>query len=88
VLAPVPSNLCLPSQSVLEFPPLFSERIKYVVHGNIFGVGSEQMFMDGGCDKWMNDLVCVCVFLLYSVQLEGQRSPLSTTALMVYLAHS
>ena len=32
--------------------------------------------------------VCVCVFLLYSVQLGGQRSPLSTTALMVYLAHS
>jgi len=32
--------------------------------------------------------VCVCVFLLYSVQLEGQRSPLSTTALMVCLAHS
>ena len=24
-------------------------------------------------------LVCVCVFLLYSVQLGGQRSPLSTT---------
>ena len=32
--------------------------------------------------------VCVCVFLLYSVQLGGQRSPLSTTALLVYLAHS
>ena len=24
--------------------------------------------------------VCVCVFLLYSIQLGGQRSPLSTTA--------
>jgi len=32
--------------------------------------------------------VCVYVFLLYSIQLGGQRSPLSTTALMVYLAHS
>jgi len=32
--------------------------------------------------------VCVCVCLLYSVQLGGQRSPLSTTGNLVYLAHS
>ena len=40
------------------------------------------------CDWEIFCSVCVCVFLLYSVQLGGQRSPLSTTALKVCLAYS
>jgi len=39
---------------------------------------------------WSDGRVCVCVRLLYSHQLGGQRSPLLTTtrAFMGYLAHS
>jgi len=57
----------VPSQSVLEFPPLFRERIKYAVHGDVFGVGSEQMFVDGGCDKRMTGLVALIHLALNSV---------------------
>ena len=44
-------------------------------------VGNSPQDDGGGRNADGDDLtrVCVCVFLLYSVQLGGQRSPLSTT---------
>ena len=61
--------------------------------GDDYGLVKEAEVGGGdACDSVAEDArqwrVCVCVFLLYSVQLGGQRSLLSTTALMVYLAHS